>query len=107
MSPDEILNAADHASRMDDRWLFVALLIVGLLSIGFLTKYFMAEIGELQVEVTKVREDFSEHLKKQTAEVAATLAVSNAVVSQNSEVLSDLRNILLIHREKSYSTTPL
>ena len=51
MDIDKAISAVDHAAHQDDRWLFVALLVVGMVTIYFLTRYFMREIAELQREI--------------------------------------------------------
>ena len=55
MDIDKAISAVDHAVRQDDRWMFVALLVIGLVTIYFLTRYFMRQIAELQHEIAAVR----------------------------------------------------
>ena len=49
-SMTEIKTLVDHASTQSDRWLFIALLVIGLFAIWMLGKYFTRRIesGELK-----------------------------------------------------------
>ena len=38
MDLDTALKTVDHAAHQDDRWMFVALLVIGLVTIYFLTR---------------------------------------------------------------------
>lgn len=94
MTPDDIIQAANTAAKQDDRWLFVALLIVGLVTIYFLARYFMSEIAKSQQEIVEVRKEFQGYLSTQNTEVVAALAKSSMVIAQNSEALADLRSLI-------------
>ncbi len=39
MELEKAMAAVDHAAHQDDRWMFVALLVVGLVTIYFLARY--------------------------------------------------------------------
>lgn len=43
----ELKALVDHASSQSDRWLFIALLVIGMLAIYALAKYFTAQIEAL------------------------------------------------------------
>ena len=93
----DITNAVatiDHAAHQDDRWMFVALLLVGLVTIFFLARYFMRQIAELQREIAAVRTEFETHLKTANAEMVAALTKSSEVIALNSEVLQQLQRKL-------------
>ena len=66
MDIDKAISAVDHAAHQDDRWMFVALLVIGLVTIYFLTRYFMRQIAELQQEIAAVRTEFETHLAPPT-----------------------------------------
>ena len=42
----ELKTLVDHASAQSDRWLFIALLIIGIIVVWGLFKYFTAQIAE-------------------------------------------------------------
>ena len=58
MDLDSAINTVDHAAHQDDRWMFVALLFIGMVTIYFLARYFMRQIENLQREIVSVRSDF-------------------------------------------------
>ena len=94
----DITNAVetiDHAAHQDDRWMFVALLVIGMVTIYFLARYFMGQIAELQREIAAVRTEFETHLKTANAEMVAALTKSSEVISLNSEVLQQLQRKLV------------
>ncbi len=68
---DETLKTIDHASHQDDRWMFIALLVIGLITIRFLAQYFIHQVEELQREIVATRTEFEQHLKTANAEMVA------------------------------------
>lgn len=47
MNPTDVKNVIDTAAQQNDRWLFVALLVIGMLAIYALAKYFTGQISSL------------------------------------------------------------
>jgi hypothetical protein len=91
MGSDDILKAADHAAKQDDRWLFIALLVIGLITIWFITKYFMAQVVSLTEKVHKIQDNFTSYLQGQNKETVAALAKASMIIEQNSLVIADLK----------------
>ena len=87
---DETLKTIDHASRQDDRWMFIALLVIGLITIRFLAQYFMRQVEELQREIVATRTEFEQHLKTANAEMVAALTKSSEIIAQNSAILEQI-----------------
>lgn len=90
MDLNETLQTIDYAAQKDDRWMFVALLVIGLITIGFLARNFMRQIAALQREIAKVRSDFESHLKTANAEMVAALTRSTEVIEHNSTILEQI-----------------
>lgn len=90
MDIDKAIKAVDHAAHQDDRWMFVALLVIGLVTIYFLTRYFMRQIAELQTEIAAVRSDFETHLKTANADMVAALTKSTEVIAHNSAIIEQI-----------------
>jgi predicted Holliday junction resolvase-like endonuclease len=90
MDIDNAIQAVDHAAHQDDRWMFVALLVIGLVTIYFLTRYFMRQIAELQQEIAAVRTEFETHLKTANADMVAALTKSNEVIAHNSAIIEQI-----------------
>jgi uncharacterized membrane-anchored protein YhcB (DUF1043 family) len=94
MDLDKALQAVDHAAHQDDRWMFVALLVIGLVTIYFLTRYFMRQIEELQREIANVRSDFESHLRTANADMVAALTKSAEVIAHNSAIIEQIQRKL-------------
>ncbi len=95
MELNQAIQAVDHAARQDDRWMFVALLVIGLVTIYFLTRYFMRQIAELQREIASVRSDFEAHLKTANADMVAALTKSTEVIAHNSAIIEQIQRKLM------------
>lgn len=87
---DQTLKTIDHAAHQDDRWMFVALLVIGLITIRFLARYFMRQVAELQREIVATRTEFEQHLKTANAEMVAALTKSSEIIAQNSAILEQI-----------------
>ncbi len=94
MELEKAMAAVDHAAHQDDRWLFVALLVVGLVTIYFLARYFMGEVAELQRQIAAVRTEFETHLRTANADMVAALAKSTEVIAHNSAIIEQIRDRL-------------
>jgi hypothetical protein len=95
MEINEAIQAVDHAAHQDDRWMFVALLVTGLVTIYFLTRYFMRQIAELQQEITAVRTEFETHLRTANADMVAALTKSTEVIAHNSAIIEQIQRKLM------------
>ena len=95
MELDKAMEAVDHAAHQDDRWMFVALLVVGMVTIYFLTRYFMREIAELQREIVAVRTEFETHLRTANADMVAALTKSTEVIAHNSALIEQIQRKLI------------
>ena len=94
MDLESAIQAVDHAAKQDDRWLFLALLVMGILTVALLARYFVRQIAALQREIASVRTDFETHLKSANAEMVAALTKSSEVIAHNSTVLEQLQRKL-------------
>ena len=94
MDIDKAISAVDHAAHQDDRWMFVALLFIGMVTIYFLVRYFMGEVAELQQEITAVRTEFETHLRTANADMVAALTKSTEVIAHNSAIIEQIRDRL-------------
>ena len=94
MDLDNAIKTIDHASHQDDRWMFVALLVVGMVTIYFLMRYFMGEVAELQKEIAAVRSEFETYLRTANADMVAALTKSTEVIAHNSAIIEQIRDRL-------------
>ena len=95
MEINEAIHAVDHAAHQDDRWMFVALLVVGMVTIYFLARYFMRQIAELQREIVAVRSEFETHLRTANADMVAALTKSTEVIAHNSMIIEQIQRKLM------------
>lgn len=85
-----VVEVASTASEQSDRWLFVALLIIGLMAIGVLFRYFTGRLDSLQARMDDQTEDFLQHLKLANKEMLDILALANATIAKSSVLLERL-----------------
>ena len=95
MDVNEAIKPIDHAAHQDDRWMFVALLLVGMVTIYFLARYFMRQIAELQREIVAVRSEFESHLRTANADMVAALTKSTEVIAHNSMIIEQIQRKLM------------
>jgi len=74
--------------------MFAALLIIGLVTIYFLTRYFMRQIADLQQEIAAVRTEFETHLCTANADIVA-LTKSTETIAHNSALIEQIQRKLM------------
>lgn len=71
MNPIDVKSTIDMASTQSDRWLFIALLVIGLIVVWGLFRYFTAELEKVTTQLNElnkfVRDEQSEVIGKCTA----------------------------------------
>ena len=86
MNPADVKTIIDTAAAQSDRWLFIALLVIGLIAIWMFSRYF---IGELRLSESKhdelnkfVRNEHSELVRKCVTALDANTRVIVKVANQ-------------------------
>lgn len=86
MNPTDIKGIIDNAASQSDRWLFIALLVIGLLAIYVLARYFTGQISSLATkhdELNKfVRDELGEVVGKCTDALNANTRVLEKITKQ-------------------------
>jgi hypothetical protein len=77
-----LLEATNFAAGQSDRWLFVALLVIGLAAIGVLFRYFTARLDTLQDRMDGQTAEFVSHLKTANQEMLGVIASAKAVIER-------------------------
>lgn len=77
-----LIDATNFAAGQSDRWLFVALLIIGLAAIGVLFRYFTGRLDSLQDRMDTQTAEFVSHLKTANQEMLAVIASAKAVIER-------------------------
>ncbi len=75
----DVSNLADHASQMDDRWLAMALLIIGLVASFLLWKWMVKDREATATRLTEVTDRHITVTEKLSEVVATNTAVLNEV----------------------------
>ncbi len=98
MSASELLRSVDHAAAMDDRWLFVASLVVFGVFATFVMKYFVRQHERLIEDHKQARDSYQESLRGVVAEQSAANAKLIVCLDNNTKVLEECRDELRLVR---------
>ena len=83
MSADStMMETISHAAAQSDRWLFVALLVIGISAIGILFRYFTARLDTLQDRMDKQNADFVTHLTTANREMLDVISSAKVVIER-------------------------
>ena len=77
-----MLETISHAAAQSDRWLFVALLVIGISAIGILFRYFTARLDTLQDRMDKQNPDFVSHLTTANREMLDVISSAKVVIER-------------------------
>ena len=98
MNATELIKGVDHAARMNDRWLFIAsLMLLGLFGI-WVMRYFVKQHELLLQDHKKARDCYQESLRGVVAEQSATNAKLVVCLDNNTKVLEECRSELRCSR---------
>ena len=90
----EVIETANYVSQQTDRWLFVALLLIGLTAIGILFRYFTGRLDALQTRMDEQTQEFLSHLKSANKEMLDVISMANATINKNSTLLERMERKL-------------
>jgi hypothetical protein len=94
MNPTELIKSVDHAAAMNDRWLFMAsLLLLGLFGV-WVVRYFVKQHERLLEDHKASRECYQESLRGVVAEQSATNAKLVVCLENNTKILEECRDEL-------------
>jgi hypothetical protein len=94
MNTTELLKAVDHASGMNDRWLFVASLVAFGIFAAWVMRYFARQHERLIADHVEARESYQESLRGVVAEQSAANARLVVCLDNNTRVLEECRDEL-------------
>jgi hypothetical protein len=100
MNPTEILKTVDHAAGADDRWLFVASLVVFGVFAAFVMRYFVRQHERLIDDHKQARDSYQESLRNVVAEQSAANAKLIVCLENNTRVLEECRDELRLVRQE-------
>ena len=98
MNPSELIRSVDHAAAMNDRWLFIAsLMLLGLFGV-WVVRFFVKQHERLLDDHKQSRECYQESLRGVVAEQSATNAKLVVCLDNNTKVLEECRSELRCSR---------
>ncbi len=98
MKSTELIKGVDHAAAMDDRWLFVASLVMFGVFAAFVMRYFVRQHERLIEDHKEARESYQESLRGVVAEQSAANAKLIVCLDNNTKVLEACRDELRLVR---------
>lgn len=101
MDVQKINELVTYASNQNDRWMFVALLSIGIIFVSIMVKFFMKRFDDLQTRIDRQQEkfekqnyEFVEHLKKNNKEMLEVIATAHSTISKNTFIMERLEKKL-------------
>ena len=94
MNPTELIKSVDHAAAMDDRWLFVASLVVFGLFARAVMRYFVKQHERMIQDHKEARDEYQSSLRGIVAEQSAANAKLIICLDNNTKVLEECRDEL-------------
>ena len=104
MSATDFVRAVDHAAGMNDRWLFVASLIVFGVFAASVMRYFVHQHERLIEDHKQARDTYQESLSGMVAEQSAANAKLITCLESNTRVLEECRDELRFSRLERKNT---
>ncbi len=96
----EFLRGVDHAAAKDDRWLFIAsLVVIGMFGV-WVVRYFVRQHERLLEDHRQSRECYQESLRGVVAEQSATNAKLVVCLDNNTKILEQCRDELACSRRR-------
>jgi len=100
VSTSEFIKAVDHAAGMNDRWLFIAsLLVIGIFGI-WVVRYFVRQHERLLDDHREARDMYQRSLQGVVSEQSATNAKLVGALELNTHVLGQCRDELRRRRSR-------
>ena len=100
MNMSEFLRGVDHAAAKDDRWLFIAsLVLLGLFGV-WVVRYFVKQHERLLDDHKQSRECYQESLRGVVAEQSAMNGKLVVCLDNNTKVLEECRDELRCSRRR-------
>ena len=90
----DLVRNVDHAAAMNDRWLFIASLVVIGIFGAWVMRYFVKQHERLLEDHKQSRECYQESLRGVVAEQSATNAKLIVCLDNNTKVLEECRDEL-------------
>lgn len=96
----DIINVADHAARQSDRWLFVAMLVIFMIAVATMVRWFIGDREKLSVRLTEVTDKHIAHTTAQTERMSEVIANNTAALQSNAKALEKVNETMVFCRGK-------
>ena len=83
----EFLETIDFATSKGDRFLFIALLALGIIAVSIVFKYLTSRLDKVEKKMDQVQSDFNCHLRTANKEMMEVLSLSNQAIGKNMLIL--------------------
>jgi Na+/melibiose symporter-like transporter len=100
MKVSDLMPIVDQLATKNDRWLFIAALIVLGVFVWFVLRSFMRQHERLIEDHKKARNEYQSSLRKVVAEQSAANQKLIQCLNNNSKVLRECRDELRLRREE-------
>jgi GTP1/Obg family GTP-binding protein len=90
----ETIELINHAANQSDKWMFVALLVIGIIAVVVLFKYFTSRMDRVEKKMDSVQSEFNQHLKTANKEMLEVLSLSNQTIGRNMTILDRIERKL-------------
>ena len=84
---DEAFDSISFAAQQSDRWMFVALLFIGVTFSTFLFRYFASEVKSIRGEMREQNIEFITHLKIANKEITELVKTAHEIIAKNSVIM--------------------
>lgn len=91
---EALTETVNFASQQSDRWIFVALLTIGIFACYILFRHFTAreqfledKIDRIGEESRKQNQEFINHLQTANKELASILTTTNSTLNRNAQLM--------------------
>ncbi len=95
---NDLISKVDHVAAMNDRWLFVASLVVFGVFAWIVMRYFVLQHERLIADHKQARDSYQESLRGVVAEQSAANAKLIVCLDNNTKVLEECRDELRLVR---------
>jgi hypothetical protein len=103
MNATEFLRSVDHAAAQNDRWLFIASLVLLGIFGAWVVRYFVKQHERLIEDHKEARDTYQQSLRGVVAEQSATNAKLIVCLENNTKVLEECRDELrLVRLERNH-----
>jgi type II secretory pathway pseudopilin PulG len=91
---NEYVETISFAANQSDRWMFVALLVIGILAVIVLFRFFTNRLERVEKKMDQVQCEFNQHLKTANKEMLEVLSLSNQTIGRNMTILDRIERKL-------------